>query len=86
MCLKIAPATGWTNLHCVAEYANIGLKQNFLRSITLDIITKLVDNATFVCIHVVGRFSKDFSEMRGLRSLEFQLQVEWMTTVLCMEL
>ena len=68
------------------KYAHIGLRQNLLRSITLDIITKLVDNAAFVCIHVVGRFSKDFSEIRGLRSRGFQLQVEWMTTVLCVEL
>ena len=68
------------------KYAHIGLKQNLLRSITLDIITRLPDNATFVCFHVVGRFSKDFSEVRGLRSRGIQLQVEWMTTVLCVEL
>ena len=68
------------------KYAHIRLKQNLLRSITLDIITKLVDNAGFVCIHVVGRFSEDFSKMGGLRSQGFQLQVEWMTTVLCVEL
>ena len=67
------------------KYAHIGLKQNLLRSITLDIITRLLDNAAFVCIHVVGRFSKDFSEVRGLRSRGFQLQVEWKTTVLCVE-
>ena len=58
------------------KYAHIGLKQNLLRSITLDIITRLLDNAAFVCIHVVGRFSKEFSEVRGLRSRGFQLQVE----------
>ena len=68
------------------EYAHIGLKQNLLRSITLDIIIRLLDNAAFVCIHVMGRFSKDFSEVRGLRSRGFQLQVERMTTVLCVEL
>ena len=38
------------------KYAHIGLKQNLLRSITLDIITKLLENAAFVCTHVVGRF------------------------------
>ena len=27
-------------------------------------------------VHLVGRFSKDFSEVRGLRSGGFQLQVE----------
>ena len=58
------------------KYAHIGLKQNFLRSTTLDIITRLLDNAAFVCVRVVGRFSKDFSEVRGLRRQEFQLQVE----------
>ena len=63
-------------------YVHIGLKQNFLRSTTLDIInTRLLDNAAFVCIHVVGRCCKDFSEVQ----VEFQLQVEWMTTVPCAE-
>ena len=55
------------------KYAHIGLKRNLLRSITLDIITRLLDNAAFVCIDVVGRYSKDFSEVRGLRSRGFQL-------------
>ena len=50
------------------KYAHTGLKQKLLRSTTLDIITRLLDNAAFVCVHVVGRFSKDFSEMHGLRS------------------
>ena len=81
---------GWCHLcqrnyTVLQKYAHIGLKQN-LRSTTLDIITRLRDNAAFVCVHVVGRFSKDFSEVRELRSREFQLQVEWMTTVLCAEL
>ena len=71
-------------LHCVKKiglslytilqkYAHIGLKQNLFRSTTLDIITRLLDDAAFVCVHVVGRFSKDFSEVRGLRSRRFQL-------------
>ena len=64
------------------KYAHIGMKQNLLRSTTLDIITRLLDNAALVCVHVVGRFSKDFSELPGLRSRGFQLQVKWMTTVL----
>ena len=68
------------------KYAPIGSKQNLLRSTTLDIITRLLDNAAFVCVHVMGRFSKDFSEVGGLRSRGFQLDVEWMTTVLCAEL
>ena len=54
----------------------IVLNQNLFRSTTPDIITRLLDNAAFVCVHLVGRFSKDFSEVRGLRSRGFQLQVE----------
>ena len=53
------------------KYAH--MKQNLLRSTTLDIITRLLDNAAIVCVHVVGRFSIDFSEVRGLRSRGFQL-------------
>ena len=53
------------------KYAHTGLNQNLFRSTTLDIITRLLDNAAFV--HVVGRFSKDFSEVGGLRSRGFQL-------------
>ena len=67
------------------KYSHIGLKQNLLRSTTFDIITRLPDNVSFVCVHVVGRFSKDFSEVHGLRSRGFQLQFEWMTTVPCAE-
>ena len=55
------------------KYAHIGLNQNLFRSTTLDIITRLLDNAAFVRAHVVGRFSKDFSEVRGLRGRGFQL-------------
>ena len=58
------------------KYAHIGLNQNLFRSTTLDIITRLLDNAAFVCIHVVGRFSKDLSEVRGLKSGGFHLRVE----------
>ena len=47
--------------------AHIGLKQNVLRSIIPDIFTRSLDNAVFVCVHVIGRFSKDFSELHGLR-------------------
>ena len=68
------------------KYAHIWFKQNHLGSITLDIITRLLDNAAFVCIQVVGRFSKNFSEVRGSRSRGFQLQVELMATVMCAEL
>ena len=42
---------------------------------------RLLDNGAFVCIHVVVRFSKDFSKVRGSRSRGFRLQVEWMTAV-----
>ena len=70
-------------LHCIAKIRAHWVET---RSITLDIFTRLLDNAAFVCIHVVGRFSEDFSEVRGLRSRGLQLQVEWMTTVVCAEL
>ena len=33
-----------------------------------------------------GRFSKDFSEVHGLRSRGFKFQDEWMATILCAEL
>ena len=42
----------------------------------LDIGTRLLDNTAVVRIHVVERFSKDFSEVRGLRSRELKLYVE----------
>ena len=65
------------NIYTVLQkYAYIELKRNLLRSITLDIITRLLDNAAFVCVHPVGRFSKDFSEVSGLRSRGFQHQVK----------
>ena len=75
----------WT-YNVLQKYSHIGLKKKLLRSTNVVIITRLVDNAAFVCLHTVGRFSKDFSEVRGLRSRGCQLQVEWMTTVLCTEL
>ena len=70
------------NYTVLQKYVHIGLKQNLLISTTVDIITRLLDNAAFVCVHVMARFSKDFSEVHGLRSRGFQLQVEQMTTVL----
>ena len=68
-------------LHCIAEIRAywVETKPSEIEtrgSKTLDIITRLLDNAAFVCVHVVGRFCKDFSEVRGLRSRGFQLQVE----------
>ena len=57
-------------LHCIAEIRAYWV---LFRSTTLDINTRLLDNAAFVCVHVVGRFSKDFSEVGGLRSRGFQL-------------
>ena len=68
------------------KYAHTGLNQNLFRSTTLNIITRLLDNAAFACVDVVGSFSKDFSGVCGLRSRGFHLQVEWMTTVLCAKL
>ena len=40
---------------------------------TLDIGSRLLNNAAFVRIYMVERFSKDFSEVRELRSREFKL-------------
>ena len=83
MTFSVMPLLNYTVLQ---NYAHIESKQNLLRSTTLDIITRLLDNAVFVCVHVVGRFSKDFMELHRLRSRGFQLQLERMTTVLCTEL
>ena len=47
------------------KYAHIGLNQNLSRSTTLDTIIRLLDNAVFACVHVVGSFSKDLSEVEG---------------------
>ena len=52
------------NYTVLQKYAHIGLKQNVLISITPDVITRLPDKVAFACIHVVGRFLKDFSEVR----------------------
>ena len=40
------------------KYAHTGLRQKLLRWTTLDIITRLLDNAVFVCVHPVGCFLK----------------------------
>ena len=61
-----------TDYTLLQNYVHIGLKQNLLRSITIDIITRFLENPAFR-IHVVGRFSKDFSELHGYRSRGFQL-------------
>ena len=52
-----------------------GKEKRFEELKTLNIVTRLLENAAFFRIHVVERFSKDFSEVRGLRSQWFQLQV-----------
>ena len=57
------------------KYAHLGFNKNLFRSTTLDIITRLLDNAAFVCVNVVGRFSKEFSEVGGLRSRGFQFRL-----------
>ena len=62
-------------LQCIAEICAVRLKQNLLRSTTLDIITKLFDNAAFACVHLVGRFSR-FLGSAWLRIRGFQLQAE----------
>ena len=42
----------------LALYCRFTHTLGLLKSITLDIIARLLDNAAFVCIHVVGRFLK----------------------------
>ena len=49
---------GYLNYSVLQKYAHIELKQNLLRSITLNIFTRLLDNEAFVCIHLVGRFQR----------------------------
>ena len=43
---------------------------------TLDISTTLFDNAAFVFFHVMETFSKDFLEVRGLKSRGLQLLLD----------
>ena len=48
-------------LHCIAEIRAHWVETKLFeidnpRPRALDIITRLLDNAAFVCIHVVGRF------------------------------
>ena len=61
--MQVQANFGPSAITSLQKYAHIGLKQNLLRSTTLDIITRLLDNAVFVCVYVVGRFSKDLSEV-----------------------
>ena len=43
-------------LHSIAEIRAYWVETNLLRSTTLDIITRLLDNAAFFRVHVMGRF------------------------------
>ena len=72
-------------LHCIAEIHAYRVETKLLRQTTLDIITRLLDNAAFVCVHVEGGFFRVLGST-WVEKLGFQLQVEWMTTVLCAEL
>ena len=60
------------NLHCIAEIRAYWVESKPFQIGKLDIITRLLDNAAFVCVDVVGRFSKDFSQVRWLKSRGFQ--------------
>ena len=66
-CKKICCQNYYTVLQ---NYAHIGLKQNLLRSITLDISTRLLDNAAFVCIHVVEDFRLNGRQQHCARNYE----------------
>ena len=60
----------YTNFH---KYAYTWIRILIKKLITLDISTTLFDNIAFVYFHVMETFSKDFLEVRGLRSRGFQL-------------
>ena len=57
--IKYYPALHYSKkLHCIAEIRAYWVETKLLRLTTLDIITRLLDNVAFVCVHVVGRFYK----------------------------
>ena len=60
----------YTNFH---KYAYTWKRKLIKKLKTLDISTTLFDNVAFVVFHVMGTFSKNFLELLGLRSREFQL-------------
>ena len=60
----------YTNFH---KYAYTWTRKLIKKSKTLDISATLFENVAFVFFHVMGTFSKDFLEVRGLRSRGFQL-------------
>ena len=66
----------YLHLHCIAEIRAYWVETKPFEIDNLDTITRLFDNAALVCIHLAGRFSEDFLEVRELRSRELQLQVE----------
>ena len=60
-------------LHCIAEIRAYWVEPKPFQIDNPRHHYHLLDNAAFVCVHVVGRFSKDFSEVREQRSQGFQL-------------
>ena len=46
------------HLHCIAKIHAHWVQIKLSESITLDIITRLLDNASFVCVHVGEDFLK----------------------------
>ena len=74
-----AAAVGWERFLFTAQpyfecpsRVNVLEYNSFYTSLkTLDTGTRLLDNAAFVRIHLVERFSKDFWGVRGLRSRGF---------------
>ena len=60
----------YTNFH---KYVYTWIRKLIKKWKTLDISTTLFYNVAFVFFHVMETFSKDFLEVRGLRSRGFQL-------------
>ena len=73
---KIAPRKGWPDLLIYIDFHNYAYtwKRLSLEELkTLDIRFKLFDNAAFVRIHLMEKFSKDFLGVLGMRGRGSQL-------------
>ena len=53
-------------IHCIAKIRTHWAETKPFEMVILDIITRLLENAAFVCIHVAGRFLKISRKCVGL--------------------
>ena len=67
-------------LHCIVEIRAYWVETNLLRSITLNIFTRLLDNEAF--IFTWWEEFKGFLGRGWVENSMVPVQVEWMTTVL----